>query len=345
MPIVLVSVGPERTQTIERAWRPMRHRPAVAGATGRADEPAPADPRSSIVGGGGREHALAWKLAAEPGVNEVVVAPGIGGDRRRAAGPRACRRRPARSRGGRRGRPRRVASSSSSSGPEAPLAAGVADALRRGRHRGVRADARPRRGSRRSKAFCHEVAEAAGVPMARGRAFADGTRRRRSPTRRRSPRTARRRRQGGRPRGGQGRDRLRPIDEAPSRAVDRRGHRPASRRSSSRSGSTGREASVIAICDGARRRRAAGRPRPQAAARRRPARTPAAWAPTRRCRTCPTTRRRARSSRRVPPAGPRRARPARHAVPRRPLRRPDAHRRRAAAPRVQRPLRRSRRRR
>ena len=26
-PIVLVSVGPERTQTIERAWRPMRNRP------------------------------------------------------------------------------------------------------------------------------------------------------------------------------------------------------------------------------------------------------------------------------------------------------------------------------
>ena len=30
VPIVLVSVGPERTQTIERAWRPMRHRAAVA---------------------------------------------------------------------------------------------------------------------------------------------------------------------------------------------------------------------------------------------------------------------------------------------------------------------------
>jgi len=29
VPIVLVSVGPERTQTIERAWRPMRHRVAV----------------------------------------------------------------------------------------------------------------------------------------------------------------------------------------------------------------------------------------------------------------------------------------------------------------------------
>ncbi len=29
VPIVLVSVGPERTQTIERAWRPKRHRPAA----------------------------------------------------------------------------------------------------------------------------------------------------------------------------------------------------------------------------------------------------------------------------------------------------------------------------
>jgi hypothetical protein len=26
---VLVSVGPERTQTIERAWRPMRNRPGI----------------------------------------------------------------------------------------------------------------------------------------------------------------------------------------------------------------------------------------------------------------------------------------------------------------------------
>jgi len=32
--------------------------------------------RILVVGSGGREHALAWKLAAEPGVNEVVVAPG-----------------------------------------------------------------------------------------------------------------------------------------------------------------------------------------------------------------------------------------------------------------------------
>ena len=32
VPIVLVSVGPERTQTIERAYRPMRHRPTLPGA-------------------------------------------------------------------------------------------------------------------------------------------------------------------------------------------------------------------------------------------------------------------------------------------------------------------------
>jgi adenylosuccinate synthase len=29
VPIVLVSVGPERTQTIERAWRPLRHRAGI----------------------------------------------------------------------------------------------------------------------------------------------------------------------------------------------------------------------------------------------------------------------------------------------------------------------------
>ncbi|MBC7977548.1 MAG: hypothetical protein H7138_21440 [Myxococcales bacterium] len=32
-----------------------------------------------IVGGGGREHALAWKCAQSPRVSEVLVAPGNGG--------------------------------------------------------------------------------------------------------------------------------------------------------------------------------------------------------------------------------------------------------------------------
>ena len=71
------------------------------------------------------------------------------------------------------------------------------------------------------------------------------------------------------------------------------------------------------------------------------ARTPAAWAPTR-----PSPGVDAglveQIARDRPPAGRRRAAPARHAVPRGPLRRADAHRRRPARARVQRPLRRPR---
>ena len=32
-----------------------------------------------VIGGGGREHALAWKLAQSPRVQKVYVAPGNGG--------------------------------------------------------------------------------------------------------------------------------------------------------------------------------------------------------------------------------------------------------------------------
>jgi phosphoribosylamine---glycine ligase len=121
--------------------------------------------RVLIVGGGGREHALAWKLALEPGVNEVIVAPGSYAI---ATEPRV------------RSLPavdpldidavvavaRHEAVELVVIGPEAPLAAGLADAL---------ADARvtvfgPTAAAARiesSKAFCHEIAAAAGVPMAR----------------------------------------------------------------------------------------------------------------------------------------------------------------------------------
>ncbi|MDX1655874.1 MAG: phosphoribosylamine--glycine ligase N-terminal domain-containing protein, partial [Candidatus Competibacteraceae bacterium] len=35
--------------------------------------------RVLIIGGGGREHALAWKIAHSPRVSEVFVAPGNAG--------------------------------------------------------------------------------------------------------------------------------------------------------------------------------------------------------------------------------------------------------------------------
>ncbi len=80
-----------------------------------------------VVGGGGREHALAWKVAQSPRVGKVFVAPGNAGTARRA----------------------RISSTSRSTrfptlvafarrqpialtivGPEAPLAEGIVDAFR-----------------------------------------------------------------------------------------------------------------------------------------------------------------------------------------------------------------------
>jgi phosphoribosylamine--glycine ligase len=129
--------------------------------------------RILIVGGGGREHALAWKLAAEPGVNEIIVAPGndaIGLEPRVRCVPGvdpldgAAIVAVARS----------VAAELVVIGPEAPLAAGVADAL----HEAGFAVFGPTAAAARiesSKAFCHEVAAAAGVRMARAEAFTDAS--------------------------------------------------------------------------------------------------------------------------------------------------------------------------
>ncbi|HEX6131446.1 MAG TPA: phosphoribosylamine--glycine ligase, partial [Actinomycetota bacterium] len=128
--------------------------------------------RTLIVGSGAREHALAWKLAGEPGMNDVVVAPGSAA---MAAEPRVRQMRDVEPHDGAAvvAAAREVAAELVVIGPEAPLAAGVADALR---------DASiavfgPSLAAARietSKAFCHEVAEAAGVRMARARTFAEG---------------------------------------------------------------------------------------------------------------------------------------------------------------------------
>lgn len=127
--------------------------------------------RILLVGGGGREHALAWRLAGEPGVNLVVVAPGsdaIAGEPRVRCASDVD---PLDGTG-------LVALARAESvelaviGPEAPLAAGVADELIAA---GIPTFGPTRAAARieTSKGFCHEVAEAAGVPMARARTFSD----------------------------------------------------------------------------------------------------------------------------------------------------------------------------
>ncbi len=119
--------------------------------------------RILVVGGGGREHALAWKFAAEPGVNEVIVAPGSAGI---AEEPRVTVANVAATDlAGIVGLARECAVELVVVGPEAPLAAGLADALMEARIP-VFGATRTASEIEWSKAFCHDVAEHAGVRMA-----------------------------------------------------------------------------------------------------------------------------------------------------------------------------------
>ena len=127
--------------------------------------------RVLVLGGGGREHAIAWKLAHEAGVAEVLVAPGSAGIatepgvRTMAVDPLD---------------PAAVVALARASavdlvvvGPEAPLSVGVADALGAA---GIAVFGPGREAARleTSKTFCHDVARASGVRMARARSFAGG---------------------------------------------------------------------------------------------------------------------------------------------------------------------------
>jgi phosphoribosylamine---glycine ligase len=127
--------------------------------------------RTLIVGSGAREHALAWKLAGEPGMNTVYVAPGsaaIDAESRvqalKGVAPLDGAAVVAAARS--------VAAELVVIGPEAPLAAGVVDTLL---EEGIATFGPTREAARieSSKAFCHEVAESAGVRMARARAFGE----------------------------------------------------------------------------------------------------------------------------------------------------------------------------
>jgi phosphoribosylamine---glycine ligase len=121
-----------------------------------------------VLGGGGREHALAWRLARDQAVRRVRIAPGNGGTPAAAEtvegldplDPVAVARHAGRER-----------YDLVVIGPEGPLAAGVADALAQA---GIPAFGPSRDAARleSSKAFAKEQMSRAGVPTAESAAFA-----------------------------------------------------------------------------------------------------------------------------------------------------------------------------
>ncbi|GAA3624765.1 phosphoribosylamine--glycine ligase [Microlunatus ginsengisoli] len=117
-----------------------------------------------VVGSGGREHALALALSADPQVTKLYVAPGNPGTAAIATnvevdildGPAVA------------ALAREVAADLVVVGPEAPLVAGVADAVRAA---GIACFGPSAQAARieGSKAFAKDVMTAAGVPTARAR--------------------------------------------------------------------------------------------------------------------------------------------------------------------------------
>jgi len=113
------------------------------------------------VGSGGREHALAWKLAQSDGLTELHAAPGNPG----IANVGACHPVRAEDGEGLLALARALDVDLAVIGPEVPLVAGVADELR---HAGI-ATFGPSAAAARiegSKRFAKEVMHAAGVPTA-----------------------------------------------------------------------------------------------------------------------------------------------------------------------------------
>ena len=91
-----------------------------------------------VIGGGGREHALAWRLAQSPRVARVFVAPGNAGTARDSALANV----PITAHQALIEFARREGVAFTVVGPEAPLAAGIVDDFRAAGLRIFRADAR-----------------------------------------------------------------------------------------------------------------------------------------------------------------------------------------------------------
>ena len=121
-----------------------------------------------VIGGGGREHALAWRLAASPRVQRVFVAPGNGGTARDARLHNVAI-----------GEPAALADFAHDEkvtltvvGPEAPLAAGVVDVFRA---RGLRIFGPTRAAAQleSSKAFAKDFMRRHAIPTASYASFTD----------------------------------------------------------------------------------------------------------------------------------------------------------------------------
>ncbi|MFT3897831.1 MAG: phosphoribosylamine--glycine ligase [Thermomonas sp.] len=116
-----------------------------------------------VIGSGGREHALAWKLAQSPRVDEILVAPGNAGTAREDK----CRNVDvnASDLDGLLALAEREGVALTVVGPEQPLVAGVVDAFRARGHRifGPTAAAAQLEGS---KAFAKDFLQRHGIPTA-----------------------------------------------------------------------------------------------------------------------------------------------------------------------------------
>ncbi|HEY6000800.1 MAG TPA: phosphoribosylamine--glycine ligase [bacterium] len=121
-----------------------------------------------VVGSGGREHALAWKLRQSPRVSELICAPGNGG----MAGIATCVPVPAEDVRGLLALARERAVDFTVVGPEAPLSAGLVDLFAAN---GLRAFGASRAAAELegSKAFAKDLMRRHGIPTAAASTFTD----------------------------------------------------------------------------------------------------------------------------------------------------------------------------
>jgi phosphoribosylamine--glycine ligase len=121
-----------------------------------------------VIGSGGREHAIAWKLAQSPAVEKVYAAPGNGGTGREAK----CVNIPNEGHEVLREFVKKEGIDFTVVGPEAPLAEGIVDLFREERLPILGPDRKAAR-LETSKVWAKSFIEKYGIRTARSRAFSD----------------------------------------------------------------------------------------------------------------------------------------------------------------------------